>query len=121
GHWHEGDRGPLRLVAPVGFVAFQLDAGALDVGLELVRAGADGELASVEVVDLGPSAGHTTLVFQVERDGAVLGDAAPQDAHAGQVVGKQRVRGARLDAQRLAIDGFDAGELFHHRRVRARD
>src|SRR5690606_31164614 len=71
--------------------------------------------------DPGPVAGHAAFLVEIEADGAMLDDAAPQNAHARQVGGQQRIRLLRLDTQRAGIYGRDIGELLHDGGIGAGD
>ncbi|KAG0931308.1 hypothetical protein G6F31_016813 [Rhizopus arrhizus] len=114
-HRHELHFLPVGLLAPILFVADQLDASALHVRLQGVRAGADGVLAVVEVGHRRPGAGHAATLLRVERQFAVLDDAVPDDGQrAGQFGGHQREGLTGLDDDGVRIRRLDVGDALGH-------
>ena len=99
----ERDLLPVRLLAPVGVVARELDAIAVGVSNELVAAAADRRLARVEV--LGRRAGRDLLRHDVDRR---------------QVVGRERIRRRIAEADRVGIDDLLGDDRLRVRGERSR-
>ncbi len=108
---------PLRLLAPVGVVARQLQAVALGERDELVRSGADQRAAVVEIVGAGFLGGllrHDVEGRQVvrhQRVRSVGGDAHGQLVERRDVLEAACVDGVR---RRAVLDGGRPGQRVHH-------